>query len=159
MKKPCSFVIIILVLLFISGCGQLNDNPPDYVKSVTAYKEGAEGLMIYFILADASGAMTTSDGKVSLTISETRREWSSWRSGFIETEEELYSIAFSVKKTDFRKTKVGMGAFEHEVILYPIGRVTYSSFRRKPSEMTGKVKIEFQRPDGRILKGEETVFF
>ena len=126
---------------------------------MVALKEGAEGLEIYFILADSSGAMTTSDGKVTLTIYETYSRWSSWSSKFIERDLPLYSRSFNVKKTDFRKTKVGMGAFEHEVILYPIGRIKYSSFNRKPSEMTGKVKLIFQTPGGRILKGEERVSF
>ncbi len=156
MKKPLSFVLI-LTGLFIFGCSKLNDNPPDYVKDGAAYKEGIEGLMIYFILADASGAMTTSEGKVSLTISEAHSKWFSWSFEFIETE--LYSMSFNVKKTDFRKAKMGIGASEREVILCPIGRIVYSSFSRKPSEMTGKVKMIFQRPDGRILKGEERVFF
>ncbi|MDI6766586.1 MAG: hypothetical protein QME52_07165 [Bacteroidota bacterium] len=103
--------------------------------------------MIYFILADASGAMTTSDGKVILTIYE--------RSYWVK----LYSRSFNVKKTDFQKTKVGMSAFEREVILCSIGRITYSSFTRWPYKMTGKVDLEFQRPDGQILTGSETVSF
>ena len=157
--KKLFIIVQMLGIMFLSGCAQLNDNPPEYVKDVVAYKEGSEGLMIYFILADASGAMTTSDGKVTLTIYETDIEWSFWRSEFIETEVKLYSASFNVKKQDFRKTKVGIGAFEHEVILCPVGRIEYSSFTKRPSKMTGKVKLEFQRPDGRVLKGEGTIIF
>ncbi len=158
MKKLCSFIL--LLIIFVSGCDLLlNDNPPSYIKDVVAYKEGSEGIEIYFILADDSGAMTTSDGTVFLTITETHTEWNTRVSKFIEIEEKLYSKTISVKKTDFRKAKVGTGAFEHEVILYLIGRVDYSSLTKKPSEMSGKVKVEFQMPNGKLLKGETTIFF
>ncbi|MGB9678261.1 MAG: hypothetical protein ACPLZ9_06560 [Candidatus Ratteibacteria bacterium] len=103
--------------------------------------------------------MTTSDGWVTLTISEIHSEWSSLKSDFVDTEITLYSSSFEVKKNNFQKTKVGVGAFEHEVILCPIGRIDYSSFRKKPSETTGKVKIEFQTPNAHIYKGEDTIFF
>jgi len=157
MKKLCSFVII-LVLLFVSGCSSLNENAASYIKDTVAYKEGDSALVVYFILADASGVMTTSSGKVYLTISESHSEWSG--SDFVETNVELYSVSFNVVKTDFQKTKVGTAAFEHVVILCSFGRITYSSFTRKPSEMTGKVKIEFH-PDGAgsVLTGSSTVIF
>lgn len=148
-----------MIVLFMSGCTRLNDNPPAYIKSVVAYKEGMDGLAIYFILADCSGSMTTSNGKVNLIISETYRDYQSWNYKSIEKEIELFSISFDIKKTDFQKAKVGMGMFEREAILYPIGRIPYSLFKRKPSEMTGKIKLEFQIPDSQIFKGEETITF
>lgn len=159
MKKPCIFALI-LAILFIFGCNNLNksplnENPPDYIKSVNVYKEGSEGIMIYFILADASGAMTTSDGSVTLTIvPEDRDCWACYG--------DLYNMSYTVKKTNFQKAKVGIGAFEHEVILCSIGRIPYSSFQLYylPEEVrTGEVKLEFQRPDGKILKGKSVIFF
>ena len=157
MKKL--FICFIMFFVLFSGCASLNDNSPAYVKEVVAYKEGSEGLMIYFILADSSGSMTTSDGYVTLTISETHSEWSSLTSEYIDTEITLYSASFEVKKTNFQKAKVGVGAFEHEVILCSLGRIDYSSFRKRPSEISGKVKIEFQTHNALRYKGEDTIFF
>ena len=159
MKIQFSFILI-FTLLVISGCNHLNksplnENPPDYIKSVNVYKEGSEGIMIYFILADASGAMTTSDGSVTLTIvPEDHDCWANYG--------DLYTMSYNVKKTNFQKAKVGVGAFEHEVILCSIGRIPYSSFQLYylPEEVrTGEVNIEFQRPDGKILKGKSVIFF
>jgi hypothetical protein len=152
--KKLLIPVLMLSIMFLLSCSQLNDNPPDYVKEVVAYKEGSEGFMIYFILADASGKMTTSNGNITLTISETRN---SYYFGIYEVK--LYSTSFNVKKTDFKKANVGRGAFKHKVILCSIGRIAYSSFMNRPNAATGKVKLEFQRSDGQILKGEKAVFF
>ena len=150
----------LLSILVICGCDLiLNENPPHYIKNVAAYKEGTDGILIYFILADESGAMTTSDGSVTITVSETISKWSSTNDDYIEKDHVLYSTTIGAKKTDFRKTKIGMGAFERDAIIFPVGRIEYSLFRSNPSETTGKVKIEFQRPDGKILKGEDSIFF
>jgi len=65
-----SFLLVILIMLiFCIGC-PLNDNPPRYIKNIAAYKEGSDGIVVYFILADSTGAMTVSDGIVNLIISE-----------------------------------------------------------------------------------------
>jgi len=152
-------VVLIMSVMFLSGCAQLNSNPPEYVKNVAAYKEGSDGLVVYFILADASGAMTTSDGEVTLTIFETHNEFSYTTYEIINRDEELFMASLNVKKADFYKTKVGMGAFEHDAIIFSFGRIPYSAFLRKPSEMSGKVKLEFRTPDGRVLEGEETIIF
>ena len=144
--------ILILSIMFLSSCGKLNDNPPEYVKEVVAYKEGSEGLIIYLILADGSGAMTTSDGKVTLAVYETP---------FICFGEapKLYSTSLNIEKTDFYKTEVGTGSFKHKVIVYSFGRIAYSSFRKKPYEAYGKVKLKFHCTDGRVLKGEDAIYF
>lgn len=65
--------IMCFATIFCLRCG-LNESSPTYVKDVVAYKEG-EGLFVYFILADSSGAMTTSGGKVTLTITWTLHEF------------------------------------------------------------------------------------
>jgi len=129
----------------------LNDNPPDYVKDVVALEEGSDGLSIYFILADASEKMTTSESTVTLTIVQDDL--------FSDAEVELYSRVVEVKKADFQEGTAGLGAFKHEVIAYRFARLDYSSFKEMPSESSGKVRIEFKTPDGRILTGEDTVFF
>src|SRR5262245_59143627 len=47
----------------------LNTNPPAYMKDVMAYKEG-DGLVVYFTLADASGALTRAEGFITVTVRE-----------------------------------------------------------------------------------------
>jgi hypothetical protein len=158
MKKIFIFLLLLDIILLVA-CDQLNPNPPAYVKNVVTYKEGSDGVIIYFTLADGSGAMTTSDGTATVTISETHSEWNDWRSEFVETEEKLFLKSFTVNKTDFQMAKVGMGAFEHKQLLYSFGRITYSSFYKEPSEMTGKIVLEFRTPSGQILKGDEIIIF
>lgn len=159
MRKIYSFFIFFIIILFVSGCGQLNQNPPDYIKKVVTYKEETDGLMIYFILADASGEETTADGTVTLFISETRKEKDYWSDESTEKEVDLYSIEFDINKTDFHKAKIGQGAFEHTAIIYSMGRIKYSLFTEQPSEMYGKVRIAFQTPDRQMLRGEDTISF
>jgi hypothetical protein len=113
--------------------------------------------MVYFILADKNGAMTTSDGSVTLSITETN--YGPWGS---TSETTLYITLVEVTKTDFRATKIGLGAFEHDAILCPLGRISYSTFTRRPSSgnlSTGKIRMTFGCPDDRELQGEEAVIF
>ena len=158
MVKRSWIVTVILIVLGLIGCVSLNENPPNYIKSVVAYKEGP-GLAVYFVLADINGAMTTSDGRATLIISETKLDWDSQYFENIERESVLYSNSFVIQKNNFCLTKVGIGAFEHNVILYSFGRIAYSSFRKQPTEMFGKIKLIFQKPDGQIIEGEDSVLF
>lgn len=145
--------------LTLWGDAQLNDNPPEYIKEVVAYPEGTRAFVIYFILADSTGAMTTSDGWVYLSIYETVREWSSEKMDFVETERLLYRRFDKVRKSDFVKTTRGRGTFEQEVILYSFGRIPYSSFDIAPTESSGRVTVHFHTLSGSILDGEDTIFF
>ena len=144
MRKTAIFTFILALV----SCG-LNQNPPSYMKEVVAYKEGSDGLVAYFILADGSGAMTTGNGSVTIKITE---ETSTGR------ERQLYSRTITVSNSNFYKTKVGRGAFEHDAILCSFGRITYSSFVLKPSESMGKIKIEFTG-NGKVMSGEDTIFW
>jgi hypothetical protein len=57
--------------------------------------------------------MTTHDGDGLIEIHASRYD---------RTEDlKLLDIKFEVKKEKFRKAKVGMGAFQHEVVLFPVG--------------------------------------
>lgn len=143
MRLLCSSILISAILLTF-GCSQLNDNPPEYIKEFVVYKEG-QGLMIYLILADESGAMTTSDGGVILTISYTA----------YNKEIVLKEIYRKVKKSDFQKAKVGLGPFQREVILYPIGRIPYDG---SLVGKWGKARIEFITYNRILESVEEFVF-
>ncbi len=160
-ERPTLWGLLFFCFAIVAAvsCSRLNERPPSYIRDVTAYKEGSDGLMVYFVLADANGAMTTSDGTVSLRITQTRIAVDPHSFQTRQTDEHLYSTDFKVKKKEFRKTKVGLGAFERDVILYAVGRIPYSSFAKRPSEPIGKVSLWFQTPDNRPLQGEGTIIF
>ena len=145
----------------LTGCSDLmplNNTPPSYIKRVTAYKEGSDGLFIYIVLADDTGAMTTAVGTLELEISETSHGFSR-HGGMAKQNIPLFSTRIAIRRASFRRSKVGLGAFEHEVIMFSVGRIAYSSFSKRPSEMTGKAQVTFVTEDGRSLKGEETIIF
>jgi len=99
--------------------------------------------------------MTVSDGIANLIISEISTLF-----GLNDKTTILYERVFITNKKDFRKTKVGMGTLEHEVILFSMGRITYSELRKKPSSIIGKVEINFRvAPGSEVLKGDTTVGF
>lgn len=147
MLKELAIILGILAVLAASGCtgSSLNSNPPDYVKSVSAIKDGP-GLQIYFILADKEGQMTTSDGKFVLKVTQGGRTL-------------FTSVPVNVTKSQFEKRSVGMGNFEHDVIMHLVGRLAYEDMSRSPQSGMGEVEISFTTPSGETLKGEETVFF
>lgn len=168
MRKTCLLIGVILLGFLVTGCSKnpindkssnnvtLNDNPPSYLKSIVAYKEGYDGIAVYIILADYNGIMTTADGEMKLEIFEIHYDYYHIPAYFDSL---LFSLAISVKKSFFSKTKVGIGAFEHEVIMLYIGRIPYSNFSKPPSEMSGKVRVNFITNDGRSLYGEEIIYF
>lgn len=133
----------------------LNTNPPSYVKQVTAYKEGTRAFVVYFTLADSTGAMTAADGQVTLTISEVNHDYVN----NTQTESLLFTESVQVKASDFQETEIGLGALKHDAILASFGRITYTSFARMPSQLTGKAKILFTTKSGELLEGEETILF
>lgn len=135
---------VTICALIAAGCvGALNSSPPDYIKDVVATTEG-DGYVVYFILADKSGEMTTSDGLAVLQIEDARRI--------------LYTRQVQVSKSDFVKAKVGLGAFQHDAILYSFGRIPVSTFASKPSGLTGTVSLTF-KATGKTMSGEKTIFF
>ena len=137
-------VLLLSSLWLLVACDtKLNSAPPSYVKDITCYKEGSDGIMVYIVLADETGAMTTASGTLKLTILET------------EHSQPIFSLDLPVQHSLFQRAKVGMGAFEHEVLLLNIGRITYGSFSSPPEEMsTGKLMVELTTEDGRIIKGD-----
>jgi hypothetical protein len=147
MLKELVVVLGLLVVLAASGCigSSLNSNPPDYVKTVSATKDGP-GLQIYFILADKSGAMTTADGK--FVIEMTQKGNTIYKSNPI-----------NVTKGTFEQRSVGMGNFAHDVVMYLVGRIPFSGMYSTPENGMGEVKITFTTSNGREMEGKDTVFF
>ena len=132
--------------------------PPEYIKEIGAYKEGYDGIMIYVILADKYGRPTAADGILTLTILEEKSKWDSFLEDFVTDFSILYQRTLKISKDDFVKATIGMGPFERETLLYPIGRVPYSHFKRYPKGDSGRVIIEFLA-EGKELKGEESILF
>jgi len=161
MRQPLAVAAILFSCALLSACPDLmplNSASPSYIKNVTSYKEGSDGIIVYIVLADSSGAMTTASGTLDMTISETKHKYS-YPSGMSERTSKLFSMHVPVWRSSFIETKVGRGAFEHDVILLSLGRITYSSFDATPKEMTGKISVEFKTEGGKVIKGEDTILF
>ena len=145
MKK---LLFALCIVLLLAGCA-LNNKPPSYMKQVSAYLEGSDGFVVYFILADSSGKMTTASGYVTISIIETAADGS---------EKELYGKTTNATIGQFQKTKIGQGSFEREVILYSFGRYTMSDLTYKPEEPFAKVKVAFSNK-GTRMEGEDFIFW
>lgn len=100
-------------IIFLILRGPENTNRPNYLKNLAVYKEGQDGLVIYFILADNFGQPTAYDGLVLLLI--TRED---------DPLQHVY-IRKRVKCSDFSSTTIGRGPYKRKTILYPIGRMPY----------------------------------
>lgn len=158
MNKLIGLILISLSLLF-SSCSHVSTNQPEYVKSVVAYPAGADGVIIYFSLADASGRYTASNGRVTVTIKDVNYQWSDRRKDFMDIGIELWSKSFDVKHSDFVNTTIGVGNLERKAVIYSVGRIPYSAFKRNPYEKYGKIEILFRKPNGQYLKGEARTVF
>jgi nitrogen fixation protein FixH len=121
---------------------------PEYIKNVCAYKEGSDGIVVYFTLADAQGkTIACNSGTVTINI--------------FEGEKEIFTFSLIVSKDYFQKATVGLGSFQREVVACCLGRLKYSVLGCKPSGW-GKVEIRFWKPvemGGEILTGEDTLLF
>lgn len=133
----------------------LDRNGPYYIKQLTAYKEGDKAYAVYFVLADASGAMVPGEGKADLSFVEVKTDYRT----NTKTENVLYTNSYKVERSHFQRATVGLGAFEHEVLLASFGRITYSDFMAQPVEYSGKVKLTFTLTSGQVLSAEESVFY
>ncbi len=117
MKKILPALTLIVTLVACNA--PLNSELPDYLKQLAVYREG-DGIFIYFVLADKAGQMTTCDGDVSIAVRASRYG--------SDEELKLFDKNIQVKKESFVKGKVGAGAFQHEAVLCPIGRISFQSF-------------------------------
>ena len=144
----CGFLMLLLLALLSNACDlQLPTNPPDYIKDVVAYKEGSDGVAVYFVLADKNGAETTASGNVSLRLTLGNRT--------------LYEKKETISSSQFFKAKITNVFSEEKRIIYYFGRITYDQFINQPSGFipSGKAVIEFKTQDGRILKGNTFIYY
>jgi len=170
--------------LLVSGCS-MNTNPPDYIKKFTVYQEG-DGLVIYFILADKSGQVTTYDGEATMEIKTIPTDWNEIKEAYEKharnlgigsgeylneygksealrkAERVVFSKKYAIKKENFVKTKIGRGAFEQDEILFSFGRIPYSSLGYTKGK--GRVELFYiakadEDVSGRGFTAKETFYF
>jgi len=129
---------------------------PSYIKDVVAYKEGTGAMVVYFVLATATGEETRANGSVKLEVYEQVMN----RTTYKMEDRRLWVLSgLPIFASDFHVTEVGQGAFAHTRLICSLGRILYSRFTTQPSEMTGTVKVFFTTTSGRELPGEGSIFF
>jgi hypothetical protein len=151
-KSRVSLLLSVL-LLFLIGC-KINDNPPAYMKEVVAYKEGSDGLVVYMVLADASGAPTAAAGYATVCIFDKASSSSPSRRDC-----NLFERVYPVERTDFRNTTIEQGNFQHKKIIFSLSRLTYREFRAPPVRGIGTVAVTFRPSIGTVMEGETTLVF
>jgi len=153
MKKQLVIIGIAALLVcvgLLSGCTTpIHKTMPEYIDEVSAYKEGTDGVKIYFILKDINEYETAYDGHVSMTIETST-----------DTPIVLYRTSLTVIADDFQQTTRGIGAFNRDALIYEFPRISYSSFLVQPSSEISyaNVKITFTTPEGKILNGEDSLY-
>ncbi len=124
-----------------------------------AYKEGEDGIVIYFALADAKGELTTDNGIANI---EVKKTLSNYIDGEYRSEDfDLFKTQIEVKSEYFKNASVGVGNFQHEMLILPIGRITYSQFKEQvESGNSGKVEVTFNSSaTGRTIHGSAQINF
>ena len=120
-------------IIFLILRGPENTNRPNYLKNLAVYKEGQDGLAVYFILADNFGQPTAHDGWVWLQI--TREDDPAYP---------VFMVRKRVKCSDFSSTTIGIGPYKRKTILYPFGRIPYRFFLEQKSDNVFRSLIGFR---------------
>jgi hypothetical protein len=122
----------------------LKTSPPAYIKNVVVYKEG-DGLVIYLTMADARGALTRAEGMLTVSIQQDRLP--------------IWTHTYSVRRSDFRATTVGLGAFERPTLLYSLGRISERALSRAERGRSLTIEVLFITMNMVELKGTQTYWF
>jgi len=65
----------------------------------------------------------------------------------------------NVSASKFQKAKLGMGALQHEGIIYNIGLISKSDLEKYGLDSgMADVTLYFTTPDNETLEGEDTIF-
>lgn len=151
-------LVLMVIVVGLSSCGN-NTNPPEYIKQVVAYKEGSDGLMVYVVLADKDGNPTSADALIEF-IFEAKKTYTD---GYVQ----VWHDYKTVKASDFTTSTVGIGALEHKVLLYSLGRITYDLFTKPfPWKVDpdlyhayGRVRVSFYNKSEKKVEGEARITF
>jgi len=149
-------ILILLIAIFASSCEtSFNQKPAEYIKELVAYKEGSDGIFIYFILADALGKMTANDGEISLRITASHYDH--------KQPIKLWEVNHNISKDQFKRGEAGIGPFKREILAYSFGRIPYDRFRYHMGRVIsdnwrGKITLQFKTAH-KVFTAEETIHF
>lgn len=113
----------------------------DYIKSAVMYREG-DGVVIYFIVADEHGRMTTASGSAALQLTDDKAG--------------VYAVVKDIEEDDFYETTLGQGAFEREALVYSFGRIPFDKMKWEP-EGTLEMQLGFKTAT-KTMKGKDSIF-
>jgi hypothetical protein len=155
-KRITSLLAIGLIAILAIGCvsnsNDLSSNSPENIKEVTAYKDGHDGISVYFVLIDKDGKPTASDGTAQLNIGTGSPL--------------LFTKTYDIHKSDFKETVVGQGIYASKQIAGSLGYIPYTQFSQKPYthglenvpyRESSTVTLYFKKPDGKTLRGVSTI--
>jgi hypothetical protein len=139
---------LMLIIFFAFGCNESNNRPPEqlaYVKTFFPAQveelqvSGKPGLCLEFMLIDAKGNPTASDGKVTVRV----------------LKGPCQSHKFMVKHTDFRnKVYAARGAAYASVEKYHNPLSCLIGPLSLPHSSSSRILFEFERPDGQLFRRE-----
>lgn len=136
--------------------GIVKRSDAEYLKDVAAYKEG-DGVVVYIVLAAKDGHQVASDGY--LTVSVRASGTYAYYGGQLSYDKQVYWRGDMVSASSFTTSTVGLGAFAHEALILPLGRITWDQMTPFPdfaNRLT--VSIGFTTADGRQLTGAADLY-
>jgi hypothetical protein len=134
---------------------------PSFVKEVEMNHQGADGLDVWFTLADEGSRETCADGIVTITISATQPDFPP---GAIK----LYESTRAVKASDFAEWEFSNKLTEatSTKLIWESGRIPYSNLSTSAplwglssSGYVGRAEVAFQLKGGTILRGRSEPTF
>jgi hypothetical protein len=144
-------LFLLAILLFTSCSAPINTKPtnssintasPAYIKDVTAYREGKDGVVVYFVLVDWNGNEIGSDGIVAISFYE----------NIAEKDTLLWSTTKEVTQVNFSRVTIG----QSEQFICSLGRL-FPQFDGYVDTL--KVKLVFIMPSGKSMEGNTTLFW
>lgn len=159
-QRIVSLLAIGLIAVLAAGCVSNNSNsnvnsvsksesnPPETIKEVNAYKDGHDGISVYFVLTDKDGKSTASDGTAMLNIGTGSPL--------------LFTKTYDIHKSDFKEMTIGQGIYASKGIVCSLGYIPYTQFSQMPYthglenapyRESSTVTLYFKTPDGKALRG------
>ncbi len=130
-------VLLIMLVLALRGGAE-----PTYIKTVAAYPEG-DGMYAYIVLVCSDGRECKADGLVSVVFYEQTLGFDAQAGAVTEYSMVHATPVTEVSRSDFTRTTVGVGEFEHEVLMLGLGHFSYSDFGRWPKQPMGTIRVDW----------------
>ena len=116
----------LLVAVSLMACRGKGSGQPEYIDELAVLSSGPDGLKVWFALHDAAERPTYGAGQPTLEVFP--RECTAFGLSCSRGETPLFQVERSVAIADFRWSKVGVGAFERDVLLFAFPRISTSQF-------------------------------